>query len=64
MRRVIFKTANEKTEKQSNWVKIIIGEKEFKISVDKDSMIINKVNFEGDHGIEIKPNVTNEIRIS
>lgn len=56
-------TDRGKTFSEVPQVKIIIGEKEFRISVNKfDELVINKSY--DDSSLYITPSVSNEIRIS
>lgn len=48
-----------------SYVTVIVGDVEFKISVNKfDELIINKMQYkDGESAIIIKPSVSNEIRL-
>lgn len=48
-----------------NYITIIIGEQEFKISVDHfNNLVVNKTYGGDDGSIHITPSVSNEIRIN
>ncbi len=57
-----YRTKRDEKTKMCQWIEVFVGDTKYKISVQHEELVINKVDFD-DQNLIVKPKYANEISI-